>query len=77
MEWIKVEDGLPEVSHIEEEKVDVLVYVGGIIMNDTMYDMDIGFYYYCPVEDEITHISNVTHWMYLPEPPKEESNEPN
>lgn len=61
MEWISVEDKLPNeservlsISKFENEiKVDYFIYLPEII-------------WVCRLEDEI-----VTHWMPLPKPPEE------
>jgi len=59
MEWISVEDRLPD------EGVDVLLWCGwaitGLIGNDN------SFY----TEDGVNPCHNVTHWMSLPEPPND------
>ncbi len=59
MEWISVKDRLPE-DNSEKLAYDgciiiLLVFIGGIWINHT--------------DDYI--YSGVTHWMTLPEPPKE------
>lgn len=75
MEWIKVEDGLPEVPTSKgETDVDVIVYADGLVLDNSLFDIALGFHSYCILLDDIDQIPNVTHWMYLPEPPKEESN---
>ena len=72
MEWIKVEDGLPEVAISKgETDVDVIVYADGLVLDNSLFNEGLGFHHYCPVYDDINKIPNVTHWMYLPEPPKE------
>jgi len=68
MEWISVKDRAPEDGKI------VLVTDGRIIGISSCYSEDeshryiINFGYYIGNE---AHIENVTHWMPLPEPPKE------
>jgi len=60
MEWIKVTDKLPEKPY-----KDVLVYtiLNGIYVG--FYDEDFG-----RMSSASRHIGNITHWMPLPEPPK-------
>lgn len=60
--WIPVEDDLPE------QEVRILLFAGGEVyvgeLTDIkdLYDTDIGF----------MKSGHVTHWMPLPEPPKED-----
>ena len=76
MEWISVEDELPEEHHIID------VYIG-----DGERDTSVEFYdgnFYGPEQDFSVDdcgygcfsntylIESVTHWMPLPEPPKGE-----
>jgi hypothetical protein len=58
MDWLKVEDKAPP------EFEDVLLWTGWSI---TGYRVGISFY----SEDGVNPIFQVTHWMPLPEPPKE------
>lgn len=65
--WIGVDDRLPE------ENTDVLIYRGGFIgdlMNVYTYkghnEWEDEYGYWSRTEDE-----GITHWMYLPEPPKD------
>lgn len=56
-EWISVEDRLPEIG------VYVMVFLGKQGHNPTTYN-------FCQYTKFGFHLSNVTHWMPLPEPPK-------
>lgn len=58
--WISVKDKLPEDG-------EVLCYGHGEYLVGSLYEL----YgkYNCEADD--TMIENVTHWMPLPEPPKE------
>lgn len=63
-EWISVKDRLPE------DNTDVLVYHGSLIsiysyMGHNEWEDDYG--YFSRTDDD-----GITHWMPLPEPPKEE-----
>ena len=67
-EWIRVKDKLPE------PETEVLVYRGnhfGDIMNVYTYlgngEWEDDYGYWARTEDD-----GITHWMPLPEPPKEE-----
>ena len=57
--WIPVTDRLPQ------DDEDVLVWVNGT-HRDMAY-RDEGVWY----DEEHNHLNNITHWMPLPEPPKE------
>lgn len=72
MEWISVDDRLPEKNALalccfhhwnkKKDRMAVLVYV-----NDDEYNWkvwDLGSYM-----DELSHDYTVTHWMPLPKPP--------
>lgn len=59
--WISVEEGLPE--HMD----DVLVWVGGLVEVGCYDESNECWELYTYVGD-----GSVTHWMPLPEPPKEE-----
>ena len=69
MEWISVEDRLPDDdgSHFD-------VWVDGDRIPDALYDNDKqAFLNYVSDNDgyfEWREIENVTHWMPLPEPPE-------
>lgn len=72
MEWIKVEDKLPEqfeyvLAYYPEECDDPKECIGGCI-----YTKEIGF---CmpglDSKKDIYTFEGVTHWMSLPEPPKQ------
>lgn len=58
--WIPVTDRLPQ------DDEDVLVWVDGT-HRDMAY-RDEGVWY----DEEHNHLKNITHWMPLPEPPKED-----
>ena len=67
MEWISVSDRLPE------DGIRVLTYADNSAMfvasRDDGWYVDTGEYYYS------SPFTNITHWMPLPEPPKEENND--
>jgi hypothetical protein len=66
MEWIKVEDRLPNqeeqvIAYVKghPSPIQMLAYEGGVLKT-----------WYCWVEDnDITEFYQVTHWVELPEPP--------
>ncbi len=62
MEWISVKTKLPE------ENVSVLVYNGAKILVHTARYTPLGVFASC---DAGGYFCGVTHWMPLPEPPKE------
>lgn len=64
-EWISVKDRLPE------EKVNCIVYYQHAYCDNDGY-WAIGFCFYDGEKFRIDLLYNVTHWMPLPEPPKEE-----
>lgn len=73
MEWISVKDRLPEMpsEKVKEGFVQMQVLV--------LHDDEIQFVWYQPDEKQFydthglfgTEVYGVTHWMPLPEPPKE------
>lgn len=66
MEWISVKDRLPD------RKEDVyLCCIDSLAFPGTQYIRILKFY----GDGTWGHGGNVTHWMPLPEPPKEEENE--
>lgn len=77
MEWIKVEDRLPEEldtvwAYDKDSKIIALTcvfYYDGwqwVVGNGTIYLKDGKILRECELDDY-----NFTHWMPLPEPPKE------
>ena len=75
MEWISVDERLPEIEKTPEKQsfysVPVIVYPGGGFAKTV-----IGAYYalenedYVFVSEEGLHYENVTHWMTMPAPPE-------
>ena len=66
--WISVKDRLPENSN------EVLTYGNGLIRVMCLLDHGSGDGDYLVWEDDYGYyeeLDNVTHWMPLPEPPKE------
>jgi hypothetical protein len=64
MKWISVKDRLPEDSQ------EVIIYSeGGKVEAGVYYCKEFGFDYYDVSIRDI--IVNVTHWMPLPEPPRD------
>ena len=63
--WISVNDRLPE------EKVDCIVHYKHAYCNNDGY-WAIGFCYYDGEKFKLDPAYKVTHWMPMPEPPKEE-----
>jgi len=61
-EWIKVEDRLPDVSQF------VLAYIGAECPVLCNYKGDGQF---LALDYVIWDLGNITHWMPLPEPPKQ------
>jgi hypothetical protein len=63
MEWISVKDRLPESN-------DTHLIIAGVTKwyDVCHYDLDRGVWYDCIDYDDV---DGVTHWMPLPEPPKE------
>ena len=76
-EWISVKDRLPENSmpvlcnfrhwNIQKDRQNVLIYVDEDDCDWRVWDL--GDY-----KAELSHSYDVTHWMPLPDPPKEVSN---
>ena len=67
-EWISVKDRLPEVDeyvlmHSYSCKTDI-----GFLTEDGVFGCDVGYY---------LEIGDVTHWMPLPEQPKEDEADEN
>ena len=64
-EWISVKDKMPE------DGIRVLTYADNSAMfvasRDDGWYVDTGEYYYS------SPLTNITHWMPLPEPPKEDA----
>lgn len=65
-EWISVEDRLPE------NKVNCIVYYKHAYCDNDGY-WAIGVSFYDGNEFQIGLAYKVTHWMYLPSPPKKEN----
>lgn len=63
--WIPVTERLPEMFE------DVLVCLKGGKVNRTWYD-DSG-HFRSATSKKVAYYKNVTHWMPLPQPPKEEN----
>jgi hypothetical protein len=64
MKWISVNDRMPEDGQ------EVIIYSeGGKVEAGVYYSNEFGFDYYDVSIRDI--IVNVTHWMPLPEPPKD------
>lgn len=61
-EWISVEDELPEKPR------NYLVYVPPFYINVVFYN---GYEWVVDEDEYCFHGSEITHWMFLPEPPKE------
>src|SRR5574344_977674 len=64
-EWISVEDRLPE------EKVNCIVHYKHAYCDNDDY-WAIGFCFYDGEKFQLDPAYKVTHWQYLPQPPKEE-----
>ena len=62
MEWISVKDRLPELAN-DYDVVHVLIYLDDGFITGADYEKD-GFELWADSGE-------VTHWMPLPEPPKE------
>lgn len=70
-EWISVKDRLPEcgekclavLNTIFGSYVDLFIYTNDILTNEPGFYCIYNLYY---------RMDKVTHWMPLPEPPKEE-----
>ena len=59
MEWISIENDLPPIE------VDVLVWDGFSTYICNRLDEDLVVW-----DESMQILDNVTHWAYLPEPPK-------
>lgn len=76
MEWISVEDSIPEMKHVDGEyehwistRVIVLRDNGYITIAEREDDGErLGVMW---VDESGYSFKNVTHWMPLPEPPKD------
>lgn len=69
--WIPVTERLPDVwqhpgddEHIGEP-IDFIVFIDGALIPTTLWFNGESFF------DESGYLYNVTHWMPMPEPPKE------
>lgn len=78
--WISVEDGLPE----ERKRVLILIDTGTVFCGEIRLRelLPEWWYYYDPQSEDMDMLSvvcwsgrlnPVTHWMPLPEPPKEDN----
>lgn len=65
MEWIKCSERMPE------ETGDIIVVSDGIVMSGISYSRKKGFYLQALEYDADEPVDDVTHWMTLPEPPRE------
>jgi Protein of unknown function (DUF551) len=66
-EWISVKDRLPD------EETPVITLYSGVVQHITYWIVDGAWYPACSDEQDPTPIDGVfTHWMPLPEPPKEQ-----
>ncbi|HCN2972561.1 TPA: DUF551 domain-containing protein [Escherichia coli] len=63
--WISCSERMPE------ETGDIIVVSDGIVMSGISYSRRDGFYIAALECDDDEPIDGVTHWMPLPEPPKE------
>jgi len=72
MEWISVEDRLPESQNIYLASWDYDGHKG--IVGEAYHDGSNKwvFPFYANEKDVMTVMPNVTHWQPLPEPPKGE-----
>lgn len=61
MDWINVKDGFPE------ETCFVIVFGGNDVAPAVFCEGDFGMW----MPDGMTVFDNITHWMPLPEPPKD------
>jgi hypothetical protein len=67
MEWIKISDRLP-IKEIDNQSEGVLVATESKSVWDGYYDYNNDTWRRSYSSEEL---HNVTHWMRLPEPPKE------
>ena len=63
--WISCSERMPE------ETGDIIVVSDGIVISGISYSRRDGFYIAALEYDDDEPIDGVTHWMQLPEPPKE------
>ncbi len=66
MEWISVDDRMPQ----EGEKVLIYIPFRGVHLNYVSYVE--GGKWFVPAMYGRNNITDVTHWLPLPEPPKED-----
>lgn len=73
MEWISIKDRLPPINDkllVFSERIGILMGIN----KDHIFAKDgIFFHYPGKLKFEKDKIENVSHWMPLPEPPKEPS----
>ena len=82
MNWISVKDKLPSCNYELHETGD---YVSNVVMvhDVNSYEFNMGFghvnddgiWTVYDGEHDFMNVQNVTHWMPLPKPPKEEKEE--
>ncbi len=66
IQWIKCSERMPE------ETGDIIVACSdGIVMSGISYSIRKGFYIASLGYDDDEPVTDVTHWMPLPEPPQE------
>lgn len=70
-QWISVKDRLPKCIHGSSDSVLVHRDNGECEVAYLVYDHDDGFYWYTQDERTSFEFDGVTHWMPLPEPPKD------
>ena len=70
MEWISVEERLPEMY--EDGSADIVLVTDGQFIHMAAYSNEKWYFAECGEMKE-PMFYKVTHWMPLPEPPKEEN----
>lgn len=69
--WISVKDRQPKCIHGSSDSVLVYRDNGECEVAYLVYDKDDGFYWYTQDERSAFEFEEVTHWMPLPDPPKD------